>query len=265
MFDAAYLQYGLKEHRWFDIKGAGWRHQHPDRPLDRGDRYSLCRTGDEIELQPAIGKSTFAVPVKRRRVLDFYFSSWGVLKEKPELNKPNFFPVNIIRATRNKMGVYDLFQEVTGIPQPTFTEQELQDIKKLRLKQQFDKKVEDFQMIVIPPQLPLESLLFYTGADGNRQPIKTDAHRQLKREQSLKAMQKAMGQLPDRPRRTSLEGLQHSDDEHPSKEVAIPRSIFIMTLLKVRLCMPFLYEPLGPPAGRETAWHYRPSPDGEIW
>ena len=243
LFDAAYLQYGLKEHRWFDIQG-----------LAGATNIQANHWTGEIAI-PFAGLAmksdatgNWQINVCRssqtKKGARYYFSSWGVLKEKAELNKPNFFPVNIIRATRAQMGVYDLFQEVDGIPQPSFTEQELREIKKLRLKQQFDKKVEDFQMIVIPPKLPLESLLFYTDAEGNRKPIKTAADQELKREQSLVAMQKAMGQLPDRPRRTSLEDFNIRTTSTRQRGRYTQKHIHY-DVAEGEVVHAFLYEPLG--------------------
>ena len=203
LFDAAYLQYGLKEQRWFNIKGlAGATNIQSDHWTGE---IAIPFAG--LAMKPnATGNWPINVcrASQTKKGVRYYLSSWGVLKEKTPLDKPNFFPVNIIRSTRAPMSVYALFQEVAGIPQPSFTEEELKEIESVRRKQQFDKKVDEFQMIVIPPKLPLESLMFYVDEAGNRQPIKTDAHRRLKRKQSLEAMQKAMGQLPDRPRRSSL-------------------------------------------------------------
>ena len=46
--------------------------------------------------------------------------------------------------------------------------------------------------------------MFYSDKNGKRQPVITDAHRKIKRSQSLAAMQLGMGQLPQRPKRTQL-------------------------------------------------------------
>jgi len=203
LFDAAYLQYGLKEHRWFNIEGlAGAVDIQADswtgevaipfaglamKPDATGNwPINICRTSHT------------------KKGVRSFLSSWGVFKKKTILDKSNFFPVNLIRSTRDQMAVYALFREVAGIPQPSLTKEELSVAEKYRSKQQFDKKVEDFQMIVIPPKLPLESLLFYTDESGARKPIKTEGHRDLKRSQSLSAMQEGMGKLPDRPKRTTL-------------------------------------------------------------
>jgi len=99
VFDAAYLQYGLKEHRWFDIKG-----------LAGATNIQTGHWTGEIAI-PFAGLAmksnstgNWQINVCRssqtKKGVRYYFSSWGVLKEKAELNKPNFFPVNIIRATR---------------------------------------------------------------------------------------------------------------------------------------------------------------------
>jgi len=243
VFDAAYLQYGLKEHRWFDIKGL----------TGATDIQSDHWTG-EIAI-PFAGLAmnsnstgNWQINVCRssqtKKGVQYYFSSWGVLKEKPDLYKPNFFPLNIIRATRSQMGVYGLLQEVAGIPQPSFTEQDLQDIKQVRLKQQFDKQVEDFPMIVIPPILPLESLLFYTDTAKKQQPITTDAHRRLKREQSLEAMQLAMGQLPNRPQRTHLKEFNLRTTSTQQRGRYTKKHIHY-DVADGEIVHAFLYEPLG--------------------
>ena len=203
LFDAAYLQYGLKEHRWYNVKGL-------EGATDiQADHWSgeLAIPFAGLAMKPdAVGNWPINIcrASRTKKGVVYYLSSWGVLKEKVTLHKPNFFPANVIRSTRAEGGAYDLFQEVAGIPQPSFTEEELKEIQATRRKQQFDRNVEEFPMIVIPPKLPLQSLLFYTDRDGVRQPITKDSHRRLKRKQSLEAMQMAMGQLPDRPKRTSL-------------------------------------------------------------
>ncbi|MCS5631532.1 MAG: alpha/beta fold hydrolase [Pirellulaceae bacterium] len=249
VFDAAYLQYGLKEHRWFDIQGlAGGTNIQPDHWTGE---IAIPFAGLAMKSN-SIGNWQINVcrSSQTKKGAQYYFSSWGVLKEKADLNKPNFFPINIIRATRTQTGVYDLFQEVSGIPQPTFTEQDLQHIKKLRLKQQFDKNVEDFPLIVIPPILPLESLLLYTDVNDNRQPITTDAHRILKREQSLEAMQMAMGQLPDRPIRTSLKDFNIRTTNTQKRGRYIKKHIHY-DVADGEVVHAFLYEPLGLKSGEK--------------
>jgi len=243
VFDAAYLQYGLKEHRWFDIKGlAGATNMQPDHWTGE---IAIPFAG--LAMKPDT-TANWQINVCRasqtKKGTRYYLSSWGVLKDKPDLDKPNFFPVNIIKATRAEMGVYDLFQEVAGIPQPSFTKEELKESAALRRKQQLDKRVEDFQWIVIPPKLPLESLLFYADADGKRQPIKTGAHRELKREQALNAMQKAMGQLPDRPKRTSLKDFNIRTTSTQQRGCYTRKHIHY-EVAEGEVVHAFLYEPLG--------------------
>ena len=47
-------------------------------------------------------------------------------------------------------------------------------------------------------------IMVYNDKDGNKQTIKTAEHFKLKRQQTLEALQKVMGKLPERPKRTSL-------------------------------------------------------------
>ena len=243
VFDAAYLQHGLKEHRWFDIKGltgaTNIQNTHWTGELAIPFAGLAMHSNATGSWQINVCRSSHTKKGTR-----YYLSSWGVLKQKPDLNKPNFFPVNIIRATRDKLGAYDLFQEVNGIPHPSFTKQERLAIKKLRLKQQLDKKVNDFQMIVIPPELPLDSLLFYADANGLRKPITTAAHRTLKREQSLNAMQKAMGNLPGRPRRTSLADF-NIRTTRTRKRGRYTQKHIHYDVAEGEVVHAFLYEPLG--------------------
>ena len=243
LFDAAYLQYGLKEHRWFNIKGlAGATSIHADHWTGE---IAIPFAG--LAMKPNV-TGNWQINICRssqtKKGARYYFSSWGVLKEKVVLVKPNFFPVNIIKSTRAEMGVYDLFQEVAGIPQPSFNEEELKESTALRLKQQFDKRVEEFQWIVIPPSLPLESLMFYADANGKRQPIQTDEHRKLKREQSLMAMQKAMGQLPDRPERTGLKNF-NIRTTSTRQRGRYTRKHIHYDVADGEVVHAFLYEPLG--------------------
>ncbi|MEK6256735.1 MAG: alpha/beta fold hydrolase, partial [Chloroflexota bacterium] len=103
--------------------------------------------------------------------------------------------------------------------------------------------VDDFQMIVIPPKLPLQSLLFYHDQAGIPQPITTDSHRLLKRKQSLQAMQKAMGKLPDRPQRTSLQDFKIRTTSTQRRGRYIKKHIHY-EVAKDEVVHAFLYEPL---------------------
>jgi hypothetical protein len=128
------LQYGLKEHRRFHLKG-----------LDGATNIQVDERTGEIAI-PFAGlamkpdaSGNWPINICRssqtKTGVGYYCSSWGILKEKITLHKPNFFPANIIQGMRTERGVYDLFQEVAGIAQPSFSKKELKKIQATRRKQ----------------------------------------------------------------------------------------------------------------------------------
>ena len=134
-----------------------------------------------------------------------WLSSWGCLAKNPaKVNITTFEPARIIEALGKMDGYYDILQTVGGIPQPVYSAEERAAVVKWRKNMKLDMNPEDFPMVVIPPHLPLESIMVYNDKDGNKQTIKTAEHFKLKRQQTLEALQKVMGKLPERPKRTSL-------------------------------------------------------------
>ncbi|MCJ8330836.1 MAG: hypothetical protein HRT89_19570 [Lentisphaeria bacterium] len=249
LFDAAYFQHGLKEHRWFNIKGlSGATHIEAD--IWTGE-IAIPFAG--LAMKPGV-KGNWQMNVCRssntKKKIGSHLSSWGVFTKKETLDKRNFFPVNLIRSTWDEKSVYSLFQDVAGFPVPTFTPEELKHITKIRRKQGFDKKLADFQMIVIPPKLPLESLLFYKDKNGKKQPLKTDAHRKIKRDQVLQNMQKAMGVLHERPKRNSLKDFNIRITSTIQRGTYTRKHIHF-DVAKNELVHAHLYEPLNLKAGEK--------------
>jgi len=206
IYDSSYLQYGLLQHGWFNIKGVkGATRINKDhwiaelaipfaglgvKPDQTGNwLINACRTNWTI----------------KRGGYRSTLISWGLLTEKPKREiSHNFEPSKIIGACGGNSAVFGLLQEVAGVPRPVYTKDELAEVKTLRRRFKLDAHPDEFPQIVMPPKLPLESVMFYRDEAGSKKPIQTDAHRRLKRQQILESMQKVQGTLPARPKRSSL-------------------------------------------------------------
>jgi dienelactone hydrolase len=243
LFDAAYLQRGLREHRWYTIKGLAGATD------IKSDRWTgeIAIPFAGLSMKSGV-KGNWPINVCRtshtKKGVRSYLSSWGVFREKTKLDKWNFFPVTILRSTRSESAVFDLMQEVAGIPAQNFTEEEMKTSKKYRHRQEFDRRIEELQMIVIPPKLPLASLMFYRDKDGNKQPIETDVHHKLKRTQSREALQKGMGELPERLKRTNLKDFNIRTTGVQQRGRYIKKHIHY-DVANGEVVHAFLYEPIG--------------------
>ncbi|NQZ68109.1 MAG: dienelactone hydrolase family protein [Lentisphaeria bacterium] len=206
IYDNAYLQYGLKDIQWkfFNIRGIkgaaniqkdGWTGE-LSIPF-AGLNVAPDRSGDW-------SMNFFRTNRTMKKGHHKTYSSWGLYRKKPIKNYfKNFEPINIIGAVQKNDAVFKLFQNVKGIPNPVYTKKELKEVMHWRNKYWYDVKPETFPMIVIPEKIPLEKIMFYLDENGKRQAIKTAAHLEIKRKQMLGNVEKVMGSLPKRVKKSS--------------------------------------------------------------